>query len=192
MHIFERDEVLGHVWVLLPDARKGEEDVDDVNPLKPATGLGELSKHLDWSHLCVEDVLVLEGTQPSLVNKAAEVGACTPINGSFAGLVPRPHDTVLFFRVLDGVIYVDGQVIVDVRGKLLIVRGVHPVCSFVLGVKEDCSEGVTVVGTVEHNCVSLSVTGWSRMRGSYLQTPTRERRTSMMLTRSSLLLALVS
>ena len=71
---------------------EGEEEVNDVDALEPATGRGDLGEHLDGGHLRVEGDIILEGAEPCLVDEGEEIGARAALDCALAGLVPRSAD----------------------------------------------------------------------------------------------------
>ena len=137
-----------------PEVGEGKEEVDNVDALEPATGCGELSKPLDGGPLCVEGDLILEGSEPYLVDEGEEIGAHAAFDGALAGLVPRSSGPVLFLGATSRVVVQYGRVVVGACSELTVVGDGRRVRGLILGVGEDSAGGVTTVGAFERDLES--------------------------------------
>ena len=120
---------------------EGEEEVDDVDALEPATGSGELGEHLDGGHLSVEGDLIIEGEKPCLVGEGEEIGARAALDCALTGLVPRSSGSFLLLGATSGVVVQDGRVIVGACGELTVIGDGRRIHGFILGVGEDSDGG---------------------------------------------------
>ena len=126
--------------------REREEEVNGVNPLEAASGLGHLSKYLDWRHSGEEGDLVLERAEPGQVDELEKEVVDAAINGALARLIPWARRPVLFLSTERGVVGLEVGVVVLLRRDLAVVQYICRDGDLVAGVLEDGAGEVVGVG----------------------------------------------
>ena len=107
---------------MLPQLREGDKEVDGVNPLEVAAGIGQISEHLDWRHPGEESGLVLERADPGQVDELEEVVVGAALDGALARLVSCACRPVLFLGTASGVVGLEVGFVVCARRDLAVVQ----------------------------------------------------------------------
>ena len=102
--------------------REGDKEINSVDPLEAAAGLGQLSEHFDRRHPGEEGGLVLEREEPGWVDDLEEVFVGVVINGALARLVPCARRPGLFLGMEIKVLGLEVGVVILARSDLAVVR----------------------------------------------------------------------
>ena len=128
---------------------EGDKEVDIVDPLEDAAGIGQLGKYLDRRHPGEKGGLVLERAEPGQADEFEEVVIGAALNGALARLVFCACRPVLFLGMASGVVGLEVGFVVCACRNLAVVQCNCREDNLVVSVLENGAGGVAEVSAFE-------------------------------------------